>query len=232
MQVDESIARGLCELHTKYIKVHQDVSKSLEKVLSIPLEDLKETLTSMTEDDTFEQCEDYRSLFKKLRSYGDMFNPYVLGSLASTYGDSDTKCCTEEYEECLKKFMRNTKIQQLEGTLKNVRERWSENVDMPCVEMKLPKRWLPRVLDDLHVLANEVFGVKSKVLQGPVAVERGCVCITWYILERFLELLREAAIERVTVLKREELLLLQIGGVTVFQDGHLMKMVRECHIYI
>ena len=227
MQVDESVATSLFELHAKYIKVHQDVRRSLETVLKIPLEDLKETLTSMTEDDVFEQCEDYRSLFQNLRLHGDKFHPYALSGLASTYGDVDTKRCTEEYEACLEKFRQSTTIQQLEGTLKREREEQFEHMDMPCAMMNLPNNWWPCVLNDLHVLTNEVFGVKSRVLQGPVEIEEGCVCITWYVLERFLESLREAAIERVTVLQREGLLLLRIGGATVFQDGQLVDKVRE-----
>ena len=227
MKVDESVAAGLFELRAKYVKLHQDVCKSLERVLSIPLEDLKETLTSMTDDDTFEQCENYRSLFEKLHSRGDIFNPYVLSCLANTYGDVGTKGCTEEYEACLEKFRQSTKIQQLEGALKRMREEWLEDMDIPCVMMKLPKKWWNCVVNDLHVLTNEVFGVKSRVLQGPVEIEEGCVCITWYVLECFLESLRETAIERVTVLQRVGLLLLQIGGVTVFQDGHLVNKVCE-----
>ena len=95
--------------------------------------------------------------------------------------------------------------------------------------LKLPKKWLARPLKDLFDLANDVFGVKSKVLQGPVEVGRGCVHITWCVLERFVHPLREAAMERVNVLEREGLILLRIGGVTVFQDGQLVK-VRECHL--
>ena len=229
VKVDESVGKSLFELRAKYIKLHQDVCKSLERVLNIPLDDLKETLTSMTEDDTFQKCENYRSFFVKLHSRGDIFNPYVLSGLASTYGDVDTKGYTEQYEACLQEFRQNPKIQQLEGALKLVREERFEDVDMPCVRMKLPEIWWTCVLNDLHVLANAVFGVKSRVLQGPVKIESGCVCITWHVLEHFLESLRETAIERVTVLQQEKLLLLQIGGVTVFQDGHLVK-VCECHI--
>ena len=233
--VDNEIAGFLCNLRTKFNYMLQGVERSMKESRKEErqrdlLENLKQTVTDLTEDEAFERCEDYPSFFKKLRMYVDMFDPHMVSSLADTYGDDVAKSHMKKYEDHLEGFMKNTIIQELEGALKLAREGCFKGINMSHVIMKLPRKWVPRRLKDLSELSNGVFGVKSRVLQGPVEVKLGCIRITWYVLEYFVHSLREAAIERVDVLQREELILLRIGGVTVFQDGQIMK-VREYELY-
>ena len=225
VEVNRNIEGILCDLRVKFNRMFQQVEKSMKAGQERDhLENLKQTVTDITGDDAFEGCKDYQAFFKMLQSHVEMFDPHILSSLADTYGDEDAKSHTERYEDYLEKFKKNTVIQELKEALKLARKGCVKQKNMLHVNMKLPKKWRNKSLSDLFDLANDVFGIRSKVLQGPIEIEDGCLHITWCIPKRFVQSLREAAIERVEVLKREELILLRIGRVTVFQDGQLVQV--------
>ena len=178
IQVSKKMEGVLFKLRAEFMRMFQEVERSMEagQQSGCRLKDLKQTMTDTTDDDAFERCEDYSSLFDTLRSHVNMFDPHVLSGLAATYGDDNARSHTERYEEYLEKFMHNTIIRDLEGELeKFATQGCSDTKKRSPVIMKLPPRWRDRTLKDLSDFAQDLFADKSEALKVPIEVKKGYI---------------------------------------------------------